>query len=226
VSESIAPNASREGQLRSPFTPILETFCESLVGAIAAGIVDELGECVDLAQLPVFDKGGRMEAYDVKLSGAHWQLVLRDAAAKLQANELWIQADTGFVLRMLFAGYVLVLVCRPDAVHSVSRRALRQVEVELYREATWAVPDAHVPYWRRVQVKLGHKGQPKALRFARPVLASSHLPPEPWDEHLKIIGPAPGIDGLERGFQVVTADQQELPLIREPTGFWYLGCTL
>jgi hypothetical protein len=234
----------REGQQRSPFTAILETFCESLVGAIAAGMVDEEGECVDLAQLPVLQRGRRMAAYDVKLSGAYWQIVIRDAV-KLGARELWIQADMGFLVRMLHDGYVLVLLCRPDAMHAVSRRALRQVEVELYREAGWPIPDPALPYWRRVQVRLGPKGQPLALRFAQPAVARDHLQPEPWHQGFEVLSTlshetasdeaqraraatrpsGAQITGLEKGFQLLTNTGRELILIREPTGFWYAGAT-
>ncbi len=222
--------AVREGQLRSPFTAILETFCESCVGAIAAGLVDEEGECVDFAQLPTLSGGARMTAYDVKLAGAYWQIVIRTAAESLgqrawigPVREMRIQvAQRSFLVRWMHAGYVLMLLCRPEALETVSRRALRQVEVELCREAGWPIPDPHGMYWRRVQVRSTQDGRPIAIRPALP----DHLPPEDWDERIQVLGPAPRVGGFEKGFQILTGLLEDRRLVREPTGFWYLGMPL
>jgi len=218
-----APNSAREGQVRSAFTTILERFCESTLGAIAAGLVDEGGESVDLAQLPVL-ADGRLPAYDVKLVGAHWQLVIRDACAQLGGvRELWIYTEIfGFVVRMLHEGYVLVLVCRPEAMAAVSRRAIRQVEIELCQEAGWPVPDPEQICWRRVQVRTGHGG-PVALRHAQPTTALGSAVEAPWEDRIEILGPAAPDSGFEKGFRLLIAGRHEVVLVREPSGFWYAG---
>ena len=170
------PVSSREGQLRSPFTGILETLCESCHGALAALLVDEEGEAVDLAGVTLVEMDGddkivrRMEGFDIKLSGAHWQIVLREAMATQHlggVRQLWVTTPShGYIIKSLFEGYVLVFVCRPDAVYTVSSRALRQVEVELALEARWAVPRSDAPFWRRAKVRMdrARKAQPPALR--------------------------------------------------------------
>ncbi|RLB47792.1 MAG: hypothetical protein DRI90_25980, partial [Deltaproteobacteria bacterium] len=100
MSELEEPVANREGQLRSPFTAILERLCQSLVGGIAAGLADEEGECVDFASPPVSASACATQnvgGYGVKLAAAHWQLVMRDAVAKLRGlgvRQLWVTGDT------------------------------------------------------------------------------------------------------------------------------------
>src|SRR5690606_35698359 len=125
-------------------TPILENLCQSCRGALAAGLVDEEGECVDLASLHVDSDQGRipsMPAYRIKLTGAHFQIVMRQAAQHWRIGalrQLWVEAgERAYVSVGLCAGYVLVLVCQPHALASISPRALRQCEVELCREAGW-----------------------------------------------------------------------------------------
>ena len=237
VTVTEPPSSVREGQHRSPFTAILETFCESCVGALAAGLVDEEGECVDFAQLPLLSGGHRMQAYDVKLAGAHWQIVIRTALQKLgphgwgNLHEMWIQTEhQGFLVRMLYEGYCLVLVCRPDALGTISERAVRQAELEIGHEAGWPIKEPERPYWRRVQVQLGRSGHPRAMRFARPMVAAEHLPPELWDERLQVLERVASGPGFEKRFHILPGGwdnpEDALALVREQTGFWYLACPL
>lgn len=222
-----APPSAREGQVRSPFTPILETLCDSCVGAIAAGLVDEEGECVDLAFLPTRE----IPAYLIKLCGAHWQIVMRDAMSsqKLEGmfgplRQMWVHAEAfSFVLSHLFSGYVLVLICRPDALASVSTRALRQVEVELSIEAGWPQRARHEPYWRRAHVLLDHEGNPRALRYVSGFVAHSA---RGWDATVSVVSNLGDLDSFERGFEVQTQAGDRLRLVREPSGYWYAGAEL
>lgn len=227
VVEDHAPPSAREGQVRSPFTIILETLCDSCVGAIAAGLIDEEGECVDFAFLPTHD----IPAYDIKLCGAHWQIIMREAmgSAKLAAcfgttHQLWIHAEAfSYVISHLYEGYVLVLICRPNALDTVSPRAIRQVEVEVYAEAGWPLADHHVPYWRRAHVLLDDKGEPAALRYARGFVAQSM---REWDATLRTLSHLNDLASFEKGYEVLSHTGEHIHLVREPSGYWYAGFRL
>ena len=222
-----APATAREGQLRSEFTIILETLCDSCVGAIGAGLVDEEGECVDLAFTPSRD----IPAYSIKLCGAHWQIVMREIAASAKlvrtlglVHQLWVETEQfGYVIENLHHGYVLVLICRPDALRTVSPRALRQAEVELYAEAGWQLSDPQQPYWRRSHVLLGPDSAPTALRYAQGFMAPSG---RGWDEHLHALYKLEGLADFERGWAVQTDRGETIHMVREPSGYWYCGFRL
>lgn len=213
----------REGQVRSAFTPILETLCESCAGCVAVGLVDEEGESVDHATPPGTREDAAMIAYDIKLAGAHWQIVMRQAAEQPNlggVGQLSIQTDAfDYVVRQLFAGYVLILICRPGGVARVSDRALRQVEVELAREAGWPIPGPDRPYWRRLRVQLGPEGRPAALSFlvnGRDGVRSH----TPWKTNFRLLEEQ-NHPGFERSFRLGLPSGVELDLVREPTGYWY-----
>jgi hypothetical protein len=241
MSLESSPPSIREGQLRSAFTSILEVLCESCVGALAAGLVDHDGECVDLASVfgprtkfveppgPAPAAGAaelqQMQGYAIKLCGAHWQIVMRDAASSASIvrshgamKQMWVRTDSfSYVVGLLHDGYVLALICEPDALAAVSPRALRQVEVELALEAGWPVPEPDRPFWRRVRVRLDPLGRPNALRYARTLDGESAT----WDSSLAGVTPVEGLDGFERGFLIVLRSHETLLLVREPSGFWY-----
>jgi hypothetical protein len=224
VADDFAAPSAREGQWRSPFTVILETLCDSCLGAIGAGLVDDEGECVDFAFLPTQD----IPAYDIKLTGAHLQIVMREAqrSAKLEAawgavHQMWIHTDDfSYVLVHLRDGYVLVLICRSDALSTVSPRALRQVEVELHAEAGWPLPEPHQPYWRRAHVLLDQRGQPVSLRYAQGFVVHSA---RQWDANLRVLAVLENLASFERGFQVLASTGETIHLVREPSGYWYAG---
>ena len=216
--------SAREGQIRSPFTVILETLCDSCIGAIGAGLVDEEGESVDFAFLPSRD----IPAYTIKLCGAYWQIAMRDASssAKLCAahgplQQMWIQADEfSYVIMHMHAGYVLLLICRSDALTTVSTRALRQAVVEINVEAGW--PQAHPDrlYWRRAHVFVDANGDPAALRYATGFMAHGV---RNWDATLNVIRQLNDLADFERGYEVQTHRGETLHLVREPSGYWYAG---
>ncbi len=224
LSNDSEPRAAREGQVRSPFTVILETLCDSCIGAIGAGLVDEEGECVDLAFLPTQD----IPAYDIKLCGAYWQLAMRSARACTALNaamgpvrQLLIRAEAfSYVVILLHDDYVLVLICAADALAAVSTRALRQVEVELYAEAGWPLADPEQPHWRRAHVFLDHEGAPAALRYAHGFVVHSA---RTWDASLRVLSRLHDLADFERGFEVLASTGETLHLVREPSGYWYAG---
>jgi hypothetical protein len=275
----------RDGQLRSAFTAILERLCESCIGALAAGLVDEEGESVDHAVIVVprdtapsaaanyvratghlgeqrgpeghgvdghalepDDDLVMMQAYVVKLAGAYWQIVMRQAATcRLGAvRELWVQADQyAYVVVTLHEGYVMTIVLRPDTLASVSRRALRQAEVELSIEAAWPLRDRTAPFWRRVRVRTAAAGQPEAFqalddptRQWRPVRGAQPVPEAPFERAFRVhavedhLPPQGGPrqfppQGQRRG--VETADKEPgitMILVREASGHWYAALPL
>lgn len=218
--------AAREGQLRSAFTPILETLIESCVGAEAAGLVDEEGECVDHATSPSKAASeAKMIAYDIKLAGAYWQIVIRQAAEKphfAQVSQLCIQADAfDYVIDQMFAGYVLIIIGKPGSSRRVSHRALRQVEVELAVEAGWPVPRAQEAYWRRIHVRTGHRGRPTHVSILRHSQDGARYQ-DAWQEcpHVEPVASSGG-ESFERAFRVQMESGPELDIVREPSGFWY-----
>ena len=222
ASTTTMPPSARDGQMRSAFTTILEELNHSCSGALGAGLVDNDGECVDMASRAVrTDKGvaPRMAAYPLKLAGAYWQIVLRDAlrgATLGGVRQIWVWGEHyGYVAVAMPDGYMFLLVCTPESLASVSQRALRQCEVALCLEAHWPVPSPEALCWRRTSVHVDEAGRPAAVR-----LGASWLSP------LELLGQAAGTPSFERSFLVRTARGTELELVREASGFWYAGCDL
>jgi hypothetical protein len=222
VSESTLapPPSARDGQLRSAFTVVLENLVRSCRGGLGAGLVDEEGESVDVASLPVVSDGKwepSLAAYHIKLSAAHWQIVMRLSGdrERIPMRQLWVKAEQmAWVAVSMYEGYVLVYICRPHALGGVSQRALRQCQVELCQEALWPVPEPDRRGWVRVGVRLGEGGQPREASV-RGI----------W-QALAIVGAETELTGFERGFRVKTEDGRELSLVREPSGFWFAGAPL
>jgi len=214
--EEPCPPSVRDGQLRSGFTPILERLIASCVGGIAAMLVDEEGEGVDLAARagPV-----RPTGFDIRISGAHWQIVLRQASEQPTLGpigQLWIRADRAeYVIHGMPYGYVVCIICRLGALDNVSSRALRQAEVELCREACWDIPRPYMPYWRRARVQTDAKGRPSSMRV---------IPDEEgWSGPATVIEDPSLASRFERTYRVapVARADADVLLVRERTGFWY-----
>lgn len=206
MSISVAPASLRDGQVRSEFTEILERVVASSVGAIAAVLVDETGEAVDLA--------GRMNAFDIKVAAAHWQIVLRDLVEHphlAAARSVMLRTEVhGYVVHKLFNDYVLVMIGRPAAAFSLSPRALRAMEMELAVEAGYAEQHREGQAWIRVLVMVGPEGRPSQL------VERGHSP-----ERLQQVGEGVELAEFERSYSVRTADGRGLELVRERSGVWY-----
>lgn len=194
-------------QARSAFTVILETLVDSCPDSVGAVLVDGEGEAVDYA--------GALTAFDLKLTGAHWQIVMRgllDRGGVHTATKFLVRAETlGYVVLALADGYVLVVACRPDAAFSISHRALRQCELELSAEAGWPVPAPAATRWTRVQVRLDAVGHPTDL--------SLHGRTRP----LRGLRAATSLSNAERGYRLKSARGLDLSLVCEASGHWYLG---
>jgi hypothetical protein len=207
VKSSRPPITTRDGQQRTGFTSSLEALVETSAGCIAAVLVDEEGETVDYA--------GRLAPYDIKLAAAHFQIVLRElcnVAPTGGVRAVVVRAQhASYLARLLFGGYVLVLVCTPEGAFEISARALRQVEMELSREADWPPDDGAQPGWLRVYVSLGPSGAPLELWLRGGARV-----------RVAVLGSAVGLAEFERGYRVRTAAGSELTLVREPNGTWYV----
>jgi hypothetical protein len=207
---SLAPD-HRDGQHRTAFTTILELLVDASVGRLAVVLVDQEGEAVDHA--------GQLPAFEAKLAGAHWQIVLRGACegarslAALGASVRSLSVRTerhGYFLVALEEGYVLVLVCTDLGATNVSRRALREVEVQLSREAGWPLRDADAPRWYGVSVSCDAQARPATVAA-----------PGAEREHITASEPLADAVDFERAFRIRTDAGRELELVREPSGHWY-----
>ncbi|MBI4700739.1 MAG: hypothetical protein HY744_06180 [Deltaproteobacteria bacterium] len=118
---------------RSGFTGILEALVGSCGDGVAAVLVDHEGESVDYA--------GALSPFDVKLAGAYWQIVLREArGCRLlgQLRELSVRTERlSFVVSPLHEGYCLVLVCGGRTSGGAPQAALQRARSALCREAGW-----------------------------------------------------------------------------------------
>ena len=199
-------SAGRENDA-SPFTPILFDFIARVPGAIGAVLVDRDGEAVNYA--------GRVDAYDVKLAGAHWQIVLQETGALSARRSLGVPRvlavrgeRRSFIAHALPDGYALVLLLGRRAGFTAAARAFAVCERALANEAGWGAP-ARSASWFAAQVVEGRTGRPTRI------LANSQ-------EHaVEVVGRITGLASREAGWRVRLEQGAELTLIREPGGHWY-----
>jgi predicted regulator of Ras-like GTPase activity (Roadblock/LC7/MglB family) len=191
----------------SSFSPILLDFIARVPGAIGAVLVDRDGEAVDYA--------GRVDTYDLKLSGAHWQIVLRETRALAMHFDLGatqVLAVRGerrsFIVHALPDDYALVLLLGRRAGFTARRRAFAVCERALAHEAGWPVAAGPVG-WFAAQVIEGRAGRPSRIRAN-------------GQEHaVEVVGRLTGLAATENGWRVRHDQGGELTLIREPGGHWY-----
>ncbi|MFO7181694.1 MAG: hypothetical protein DIU78_023540 [Pseudomonadota bacterium] len=199
-------------QRATAISGILHRLCEGS-DAIAAALVDALGETVDYA--------GRLAPYDARVMAAELR-ILQSAlngcrsAALSRTHELVVRAARqSFLLRALSDGYALALAL-PRYAFRLSRRALAEAEAELAAETglvPWVPADAG--RWVRVEVRLseGTTPRPEAVWLEggwRPVTLVGRL-------QAHDLGPG------EIGFLAQLPSGAELVLVREPPGRWFAG---
>jgi predicted regulator of Ras-like GTPase activity (Roadblock/LC7/MglB family) len=176
----------------SSFSPILLDFIARVPGAIGAVLVDRDGEAVDYA--------GRVDSYDLKLAGAHWQIILREMVTMISrfdlgaARALAVRGERrSFIAHALPDDYVLLLL--------LGKRAGAQ-------EAGWHASAASAT-WFVAQVLEGRAGRPARI------LANGQEHP------LELLGRITGLGRSETGWRVRLEHGAELMLVREPGGLWY-----
>lgn len=191
------------------FTHILETLIERVAGALAALLVDSLGETVDYA--------GRGDPFEMRVAGAHLQIVLRELGTVEWLGEpRWLVirgALRSFAATALPDGYVLIVLLRPRAAFTLSTRALKVCTRALAQEAGWTTREVAKSEgtkqrsWFFTTVETDRRGRPTHVGEKR--------------MSVEVIGAVMGLSVRERGFRVRTAEGGELTLVREPRARWY-----
>jgi predicted regulator of Ras-like GTPase activity (Roadblock/LC7/MglB family) len=201
-----AVSPSRDNDASS-FSPILIDFIARVPGAIGAVLVDRDGEAVDYA--------GRVDTYDLKLSGAHWQIVLRETRAVAMHFDLGatrVLAVRGerrsFIVHALPDDYALVLLLGKRAGFTARTRAFAVCERALAEEAGWSTATGSVG-WFAAQVVEGRSGRP------------SRIGANGQEYAVEVVGRLTGLAASEDGWRVRHEQGGELTLIREPGGHWY-----
>ena len=194
-------------QAPTTFARILRNLVARTPGACAAALVDFEGETVDYA--------GSLDPFELKVSAAHWQLVLattRPTSGFDAVQHFCVRAQRrGYFVRRLRENYAVVLVLHPRAAFAVSDRALQVAVMGLSTEAGWPLPRNAVR-WFAADVECAHRNQrwrPLRLRVA-----------DTW-QPLEIIGAVVGLNARERGYRVRLTTGAEIMLIRERLGRWF-----
>lgn len=191
----------------STFTRILDRLLAATPGALAAALVDFEGETVDYA--------GHLDPFELKVTAAHWQLILNELAEVPQLGvprHLTVRArGHGYHVRRLAENYAVVVVLHPRAAFTVSERAMQEAIVGLSREAGWPVP-RDLGRWFFVEVETERRG---AVR--RPLRLCVGGTWQPVD----VIGALVNLGPHERGFRVRLPSGAEMTLVRERFGRWF-----
>jgi len=200
-----ARRAPPRDQDRSGFTAILERLVTATPAAQAAILVDQLGETVDYA--------GDYDPFDLKVTAAHWQIVMAQIALSLfgPVRQITVRSRLrSYVLRQLDDAYVIVLIVHRSAAFGGSERALKEAEARLRTEAGW--PDDPGPtrwYSVDVQTDPADRHRPARLRIA-----------SGWAT-LEVMGAMMGLPAHEKGFRVRLPSGAETILVRERLGRWF-----
>ena len=188
------------------FTVLLTELIQRIPGAHSAALVDRDGESVDYA--------GVLSPFDVKVAGAHWQIVLADirrSASLQRTRQILVRGQRrSFLLRSLADGYAVVVVLSARAGFSSSVRAFSVFERGLLAEAGIGTkPDG--PVWTPVVVVEDERARPRSLATSRGVAAQA----------VEVLGAVMGLGRGERGFRIRMAGGFETTVVREPGGLWY-----
>jgi hypothetical protein len=200
-----APAHSRDNEASS-FTPILFDFMARVPGAVGVVLVDIDGEAVDYA--------GRRDPFDLKLAGAHWQIVLRDLLALTALRQLGtpqallVRGERrSFIVHALPDGYALVLLLGRRAGFTAATRAFEVCERALATEAGWPVVGRS--RWFALHVVANRSGRPTRVRDGEA------------EYKVEIVGRVAGLARREEGWRVRLQQGPELTLVREPGAHWY-----
>jgi hypothetical protein len=196
------PQRKPRDQEPSSFGAILERLVASTPSARGAALVDFEGETVDYA--------GRLDAFELKVAAATWQIALSevDETTFAEPRQITVRAaSTGFVLRRVNREYAIILVLHPRAAFAVSERALAEAETALSTEAGWARKNR--PAWFSVSVQIGAEHRPVELFVA-----------DRW-QPIEVMGAVVGLQERERGYRVRLPSGVEMMLVRERNGLWF-----
>jgi hypothetical protein len=198
----------------TPFSGTLLRLCEA-TGALAAALVDSLGETVDYA--------GYLDPFSLRVMAAEWRLVL-DVVRSVprpgfeDAHEFSIRAkNKSFALVALADGYAIVLEL-PLRSLQFSRRALAEAAREIETEAGLTPTNrAGEPEerWSKIDVRTapGDARRPAAVWLEGA-----------WCEVTVLGRYAQGRNSArEIGYRARLSNGLEIALIREPLGVWFAG---
>jgi hypothetical protein len=186
----------------TPFTPILRELVRCIPGAVGAVLVDDLGETVDYF--------GHADPFDLKVTAAHWQIVLVELATlvAIQTRQITIRsAKRSYIVRRLPENYALVILLSKRAGFTSTTRALEACESALATEASWPKTTKH--HWVAVEVAVDPKRRPREITLRKA------------KQSLEVLGTLMGLRAREKGFRVRLETGAELNLVREPGGRWY-----
>jgi len=199
--------APMRDQATSTFTHILERLLAVTPGAQGAALVDFEGETVDYA--------GQLDAFELKITAAHWSIVLSETADATQVGpieRLTVRAlGRAYHVRRLEENYAVVLVLHPRAAFAVSERAMQEAIAALSTEAGWPSPRSG-GRWFWVEVESEHHG--RAVRPRRLKVGGRFQP-------IEVLGALVGLAPRERGFRVRLPSGAEMMLVRERLGRWF-----
>jgi predicted regulator of Ras-like GTPase activity (Roadblock/LC7/MglB family) len=205
-SKKPRPVPQREQDL-STFAQILDRLVRNCPGAAGAALVDSEGETVDWA--------GHFDPFELKVTAAHWQIVLTTIATEQPAlgdiRQITVRGRTrSYVVRKLQEAYAVVLVVHRHAAFAVSERALEEADARLGREAGWP-PRKDAAPWRSadIETELEDKSRP-----ARMLVSGTWHPVE-------VMGAMVGLRPGERGYRVRLPTGVEMMLVRERHGSWF-----
>ncbi|AUX41516.1 hypothetical protein SOCE26_029300 [Sorangium cellulosum] len=191
-------------QAPSSSASILEDLLCAVPGAQAAALVDFEGETIDYA--------GCLEPFDVKVTAAHWQIVLAEVAMfPLGApRQITVRAHRrSYIVRQLQPGYALVVVLHARAAFAASHRALQEAEARLCAEAGWSTSRTTRWYCVDVETEACDRGRPARLRGAGG-----------W-QPVEVMGSMVGLGPREKGFRIRLPSGAEMLLVRERMGRWF-----
>jgi hypothetical protein len=181
-------------------------FVARVPGAVGAVLVDTDGEAVDYA--------GRRDPFDLKLAGAHWQIVLRELLSLPSLRPLGTPRAVAvrgerrsFIVHALPDGYALVLLLGRRAGFAAATRAFEVCERALALEAGW--PLMGRSSWFALQVVANRTGRPTRVQDGTA------------EHRVEIVGRVAGLARREEGWRVRLQQGPELTLVREPGGHWY-----
>jgi hypothetical protein len=198
---------SPRDQERSSFTHILERLVAATPGARGAALVDFEGETVDYA--------GRMDPFQLKITGAHWLIALSETAelgTLGTIQRVTVRAgNSAYYLRRLEENYAVVLILEPRLAFAVSERAMHEAIASISAEAGWAIPRG-AARWFWVEVEPDHQG--RTVRPRRLRVGGEFQPVE-------VMGAVVGLAPREKGFRVRLPSGAEMMLVRERLGRWF-----
>jgi hypothetical protein len=199
-------------QEESAFSAILADLVKRVPGAFAAAMVDGDGECVDYAIAPPRPRGPVIDPYDVKIAGAHWNIVLAEIAQRpaITAPQTIVcrGEKRSFIIRRLPDDYSLVVLLGKRAGFLAVGRALDACERSLAHEAGWTLPKGR-GIWIGVDVETDARARPTWLTMG--ALSCS----------VEVLGALTRLHKRERGFRVRLPSGGELNLVREVGDRWY-----